>query len=109
MKSPSERLSESLTKGNLWIYILKILEKQDVYPYQINDMIEKRFDFRPGNVTAYIVMKKLEAGGFVTISHKSKQAGPQRSHYHITEKGKKELVKARKIIKGMPFIYSKPS
>ena len=91
MVKPSERLEKSITKDNLWLYILTLLKKKNLYPYEIKSSIEKSFGFSQGNVTAYIVLKKLKSGGYVKIIKKDQDRGPQRTHYKITEKGLSEL------------------
>ncbi len=96
MASPFERFSRSLTSDNLWLYILTLLKSEAMYPYKIREMVEGKFGFRPGNVTAYIVLKKLESGGYVRASKKEKDQGPEKTYYEITEKGLKELRKAAK-------------
>ena len=65
-----------------------------MYPYELKAKIENRFGFRPGNVTAYIVLTKLRLGGYVEVSETKKLHGPKRVYFRITEKGKKELEKA---------------
>ncbi len=97
MRPPSERFEKSMTSDNLWIYILTLLKRKDMYPYGIKKEIEKEYGFRPGNVTAYIVLKKLKVGGYVKAAGKDKRGGPQRNYYGITEKGRKELERARRI------------
>ena len=97
MPTPSERFERSMTKDNLWLYILSLLKERDMYPYEIRGSIREKFSFSPGNVTAYIVLKKLSAGGYVAVRKKDKGKGPQRTHYSITEKGERELSKASAI------------
>jgi len=94
IRTPFERFKKSLTKDNLWVYILTLLENNELYPYEIKNKIEKEFNFKPGNVTAYIVLKKLEAGKYVMVSRTRKEQGPERTYYKITERGKGELRKA---------------
>jgi DNA-binding PadR family transcriptional regulator len=99
MKTPFERFEKSLSKDNLWIYILTLLKKENLYPYQTNKKIEKNFGFKPGSVTAYVVINKLKAGGYITIEKTAKDKGPEKTYYKITEKGKKELEKAKRFYK----------
>ena len=91
MTTPSERFEKSLTKDNLWLYILTLLKEGEMYPYEIRSAIKKRFGFSSGNVTAYIVLKKLKSGGYVRVKKKDRGKGPERTYYLITDKGKKEL------------------
>ena len=100
MPTPSERFERSMTKDNLWLYILTLLKDREMYPYEIRDSIKERFGFSPGNVTAYIVLKKLSGGGYVKVSRKESERGPQRTYYSITEKGNAELQKAGDISRG---------
>jgi DNA-binding PadR family transcriptional regulator len=87
---PMERLQKSNTKENLWIYILSLLKERELYGWEIRSVIEKKFNFRPGLITPYRVLYRLEGDGFV----KSKKE-ERRRVYQITEKGKKELEKAK--------------
>jgi len=105
MRKPSQRLSDSLTKDNLWLYILSLLSKKQMYPYEIRKEIKKVFDFEPGNVTAYFVLHRLENSGYAKSGKKIRKGGPDRKYYKITEKGRQELKKGkaflRKFIKEM--------
>ena len=87
---PSERLQKLNTKENLWIYILSLLTKRDLYGWETRALIEKEFNFKPGLITPYRVLYRLENQGFV----KSKME-ERRRIYQITSKGKKELEKAK--------------
>jgi PadR family transcriptional regulator PadR len=104
MATPFERFKKSITKDNLWIYILGLLRKTNLYPYEIREKIIKEFGFEPGKVTAYIVLKKLEMGGYVKKSKTRKLHGPERKYYEITEKGRKELRKVITFYKGFKFL-----
>lgn len=86
---PIERLKKSNTIENLWIYIFSLLKKGEIYAWEIPSLIEKKFGFKPGRITPYRVLYRLEKAGFV----KSK-IEERRRVYRITEKGKRELEKA---------------
>lgn len=101
MRNPSERLENSITKDNLWIYILKILSEKESYPYKLREEIEKKFGFKPGDVTTYIVLKKLEAQGFVKKWKEKSFLGPERNCYRITSRGREELKRGLKILKDL--------
>jgi DNA-binding PadR family transcriptional regulator len=96
-RAPSQRLEDSLTKDNLWIYILNLLKKRELYAYELNEKIENKFGFSPGNVTAYIVLQRLKADGYVRASTRKRESGPTRHYYSITYRGEAELSKAGKI------------
>lgn len=99
MRTPLQRLRDSITKDNLWLYILSLLSERDMYPYEIGKEIEKNFEFKPGSVTAYLVLRKLERDNYVRLSEKLAKGGPERKYYKITEKGLNELEKGKMEIK----------
>jgi len=63
-----QRLVRKLTKENLWLYILSLLKEGPLYGYEVERMIEKRFGFRPGKVTCYVVLYMLQKEGLVAVS-----------------------------------------
>jgi len=85
-----ERLQKSNTKENLWLYILSLLKERELYGWEIRSLIEKEFSFRPGLITPYRVLYRLEGDGFVKSERKER-----RRIYKITGKGKKELENAK--------------
>jgi len=62
---PIERLRKSNTIENLWIYILSLLKESKIYAWEIPSIIEKKFHFKPGKITPYRVLYRLEKEGFV--------------------------------------------
>jgi len=96
-RPPSQRFETSLTRDNLWIYILTLLRKNELYAYEINGKIKQQFGFSPGNVTAYIVLQRLKADGYVRASSRRQEGGPVRHYYATTPKGQAELKKAKAI------------
>lgn len=103
MSEPSERFEKSLTKDNLWLYIfILLIKRKELYPYEIKDAIKTEFGFEPGNMTAYVVLKKLKTGGYVKVLKKEQEKGrPEKTFYKITEEGIKELNKAKEMHKKM--------
>jgi len=93
---PFARLQKSNKIENLWIYILSLLKERVIYGWEIPSLIENKFGFKPGKITPYRVLYRLEQTGFV----KSK-LGEKRRVYHITEKGKKELESAKDFYRGI--------
>ncbi|VVB74123.1 Transcriptional regulator PadR-like family protein [uncultured archaeon] len=91
---PLARLERSLTTDNLWIYILSLLSGQRMHAYAVMEEMEKRFGWRPGLVTPYVVMYKLEEDGFIKGSDKGR-----RRYYYITQKGKGLLKAAKRRLK----------
>ncbi|PIU20909.1 MAG: PadR family transcriptional regulator [Candidatus Diapherotrites archaeon CG08_land_8_20_14_0_20_34_12] len=88
-----KRLKSKMTVELLWLYILSILKKEDMHAYALRSAIQKRFGFLPGNVTAYVVLYKLQSRGFV-----KKKAIGNRVVYSITPNGKKLIKSAEKFI-----------
>jgi len=91
---PFERLKRSNTIENLWIYILLILKKEKIHAWEIPKKIEENFGFKPGKITPYRVLYRLEKEGYV----KSKIENRRRI-YEITERGYCELEKAKQLYK----------
>lgn len=92
---PFQHLVKSNTKDNLWLYVLFLLEKNEsAYAWELQELIQANFNFRPGKITPYRVLYRLESQGFV----KSKTEEVKRI-YQITKKGKEELIKAKDFYK----------
>jgi DNA-binding PadR family transcriptional regulator len=91
---PFERLRKSNTIENLWIYILSLLKKRSIYGWEIPKVIEKNFGFKPGKITPYRVLYRLEKTGFVKSEIKDRKR-----IYQITQKGKEELKKVKNFYK----------
>lgn len=86
---PFNRLKKSNTIGNLWVYILLTIKKQPTYGYKIPKIIEEKFKFKPGKITPYRVLYRLEFQGLV-----ERKVNERRKVYKITNKGEEELQKA---------------
>jgi len=93
---PFERLKKSNTTNNLWLYILSLAKEAPIYAYRLQRNVKERFGFHAGKITPYRVLYRLEQEGFV----KSKLRDRKR-FYEITDKGKKELAKAKIFYKRM--------
>ena len=89
--SPMKRLTYLNTYECLWIYILRILLDAPVHAHALRKMIEERFGFEPGMVSAYKVLYLLEQEGYV----KSRENG-RVTNYEITAAWKKILESAQK-------------
>ncbi|MDW8084256.1 MAG: PadR family transcriptional regulator [Candidatus Caldarchaeum sp.] len=97
-----ERLVRKLTQENLWLYILTLLSRKPLYGYEVRKLIEKEFGFRPGQVTSYVVMYRLEKSGLIKVVDEAKGTrGPARKYYAITQKGAATLDKAKKFLSEM--------
>ncbi len=88
-----ERLRSTLTKGNLWLYILSLLTESPAYPGEIKENVESKYGFSPATITFYSVLYRLRREGLV-----KKSSDDFRAKYRITEKGKDELSRGRNFI-----------
>ncbi len=85
-----EHLRESLTKGNLWLYVLSALEANAAGPVELRKLVEAKHGFAPATITFYSVIYKLRKEGLVR-----KTSEAYRSNYEITPNGREELARAR--------------
>jgi PadR family transcriptional regulator PadR len=88
--SPMKRLKRKTTTECLWPYILNLMTEEPIYAYEMRGLIKKRFGFTVGQVTAYLVLYKLEKDGHV-VAQWRQVSKRQRKYYKITEKGRKAL------------------
>lgn len=89
MRLALEHLRTSLTKGNLWLYILSELQLSDATPGELRLRVLDKRGFAPAAITFYSVIYRLRREGLVKRSSNS-----FRSAYVITPKGKDELLRA---------------
>lgn len=97
---PFQHLSKSNTIDNLWLYILSLAKKEPIYAYRLQKDIEEKFGFQSGKITPYRVLYRLEQDGFVRSGMEER-----RRIYQITEKGKKELEKAKDLYKKLIRLF----
>ncbi len=91
-KSPElVRLESKLGVELLWVFVLSILKREPCHGYALRKKIEDQFGFLPGNVSAYVVLYKLESRGFVSTKSEGNKVV-----YTITDSGKKLLDLAKK-------------
>ena len=88
---PLKRLNAKTTTECLWLYLLSLMKEEPIYAYEIRAKIREKYGFTIGNVTAYMVLYKLERDGYVKTEWIMKE-NRQRKYYRITPKGK-ELLK----------------
>lgn len=87
-------LNKEIIKGHVESIILSLLQRKDLYGYEISKLIRENskeiFEVKDG--TLYVVLKRLEKSGFV-ISYwgDCKSGGGRRKYFKITEKGIKYL------------------
>lgn len=83
--------------GSTILLILSLLEKTDRYGYEIIKELElrseKAFQMKEGSM--YPVLHKLENNGYVKSYMMKGESGKERKYYHLTPKGKKQLVEEK--------------
>ena len=92
------RLADKLTKANLWLYILRLLEDEPLYGYEIKQKIQKQFGFQPAIVSGYVILYKMKKDGLVQVEWKTstEEGKPNRKYYQITDTGKSAMNQAKK-------------
>jgi PadR family transcriptional regulator PadR len=91
------RFVNHLTRENLWVYILRLLQEGPKYGYEIRAMINERFGFKPATVTSYVILYKMANDGLVrteknVVEGKGK---PDRKYYVITDEGRRVMKAAK--------------
>ncbi len=83
---PSKRFANSISEGNLWIYVLALAKDQEIQEKEITALIFEKFGFLPNGFIVKTVLFRLKNEGYVSREKlKSEKA------YKTTEKGLKEL------------------
>jgi DNA-binding PadR family transcriptional regulator len=88
------RLEHSLTRGNLWLYVLSTLSRKRVHAYGLGAELERRFGWSHGLVTTYVVLYKLESEGLIKSGFDGR-----RKYYSLTAKGRGALREAKSYLK----------
>lgn len=87
------KIDKSLQSGSTTLLILKLLEKENMYGYQMIETLERRsnnvFTLKAG--TLYPILHTLEQKGFIDAYEDETEGGRQRRYYRITENGKRQL------------------
>lgn len=92
---PLKKLERNNTYECLWPYVLRILKDKPSHAYVLRKEVERRFGFKPGNVTAYFVLYSLGKKGYV-----EKKKEGRKQVYSITRKGEDLLRKSIEFYKG---------
>ena len=77
-------------KGVIELCILAILNKKDMYGYELSEYISKNIDISDG--TVYPILRKLKADGLVKTYLCEDSGGPPRKYYSLTQTGKEEFI-----------------
>jgi len=86
------KVNKELMKGSTVILILSMLDRADMYGYEMTKEIERSsanvFTLKEG--TLYPILHTLELDAMVE-SYWSEQGGRKRKYYRITESGRQQL------------------
>ena len=90
------KIDKELMKGSTTLLILNLLEKENLYGYQLikklSEESENIFNLKEG--TLYPILHGLEEKGFIS-SYWDDTTGKKRKYYSITKQGKKQLKESK--------------
>ncbi len=89
------RIERELMRGAGPVAVLKLLERGEMYGYQLVDALSQRSDgvLAMGQSTLYPMLYNLEAKGWIAARRQRAESGRERRYYRLTERGKRELAK----------------
>lgn len=87
-------IDRKLMASSTDMLILKLLESEDMYGYQMIEQLRARsnnvFDLKAG--TLYPLLHQLEHKGFLSTYEETAGEARIRKYYHLTDKGRKHLI-----------------
>ena len=86
-KNTYEQLVQHIVRNLLEIHILRLLQAEPTWGYNIIKKIKTLYDIKIRHGALYPLLRKLEISGLI-ISKREIQKGRIRKTYTITEKGK---------------------
>ncbi len=81
-------INTQFKKGVLELLVLVMVEKKDMYGYQLVEAVSKIVDVNEG--TIYPILKRLTNEGLFETYLEESSEGPVRKYYHITVAGKEK-------------------
>lgn len=86
-------MNPQFKKGILNLCTLALLQKRDMYGYELVQEISSQIVISEGAV--YPILRRLASEGFLTTYMKESLEGPARKYYHLTDEGVQELEKLK--------------
>lgn len=86
-------MNTQLKKGTLELVILKLINENESYGYEIGQYIKNEIDVQEG--TTYLILQRLEKNGYLQSTLRSELNSKRRKYYQLTESGityKKQLI-----------------
>lgn len=89
------RIERELMRGAGPVAVLKLLERGEMYGYELVDALTRRSAgvLAMGQSTLYPMLYNLEAKDLIAAEWRETGSGRMRKYYHLTEKGKRRLVR----------------
>lgn len=91
-------VDKKLITGSTDMLLLKLMEKEDMYGYQMIDELKKRsnnvFDMKAG--TLYPLLHQLEQKGYLTTYEQAAGEARVRKYYRLTKEGRAHLIEREK-------------
>lgn len=84
-------ISSQMLKGILEGCILKIIEKKEVYGYEMNIKLKEYGISTVSDGTIYPLLLKLQKQELIVGEMRPSEEGPMRKYYKLTHKGKQQL------------------
>ena len=86
-------IDKSLLAGSTGLLILRLLEEDDLYGYQMIERLRERSDdtFSLKAGTLYPLLHTLENQGLVQSYERAADGARVRKYYHLTDEGRKRL------------------
>lgn len=87
------RVERELMRGAGPVAVLKLLERREMYGYELVETLAKRSDgvLAMGQSTLYPMLYNLEAKGLIKANWRESENTRDRKYYALTGKGKKQL------------------
>lgn len=87
------RIERELMRGAGPIAVLKLLERGEMYGYELVEALAKRTKgvLDMGQATLYPMLYNLEAKGLIAGQWREAESGRERKYYSLTGKGKRRL------------------
>lgn len=82
-------LNSQFKKGVLELCVLVLLEKQDLYGYELIKRITEKIEISEGSI--YPILRRILKQGLCTSYLQESTEGPSRKYYQLTAEGKAHL------------------
>ncbi len=88
-----DAIRRELKRGTIELILLKMLDGEEMYGYQIVSTLEKEGGdfFKVKEGTLYPVLYRLEDDGFIESYRDNPKRGVPRKYYRLTEKGQSHM------------------